>query len=177
MSFSATQLSDAGAALSTGVQGAYGSVQSGSNKAAQRGKKASTGLSTAATIASTAAVATSIFAASAAANAVPIAGQFVSAGLAIAGLLTKIFAGRRQAKKEKAFEARQDALGQASEAIKGGAPGAPARGVGMGAAQGPIGTTAPVAPPAKPSFNTWNGGVAPSMQPTQVAINSAIGLQ
>lgn len=118
----------------------------------------------------------SLFTASAAANAIPVAGQFASAGLAIAGLLVKVFGGKRKAKKRrKAAEirGRQDkASAAAASSMQSSGAG------GMGLAQGAQSqiSTAPVAPAVQPAFSSYGGGTAPSVQPTQQAINGSIGI-
>jgi len=121
-----------------------------------------------------------LFAAATAVNAIPIAGQFAAAGLAIAGLFTKLFAGKRQAKKEKKRQAERDRLAKLGslQAEKGAAVGAPAIVGGAGAQGGqPISATmAPSAPDAT-SFQTWGGGNEPTVvSPAQQAVNNKIGL-
>ena len=115
----------------------------------------------------------SLFAASSAANAIPVAGQFVSAGLAIAGLFTKLFAGKRKKKKEAGQQEQQDRLDKAASATQVQATGG--GGPGLGNAQGPVGATAPIQPPSVPSFSSWGGGSAPSVQPTQQVLNNKLG--
>lgn len=119
----------------------------------------------------------SLFTASAAANAIPVAGQFVSAGLAIAGLFTKIFAGRRKKKKEAARKKQQEDKQRASGAIKAGVQADSAGGLGQ--AQGPqsIAGTAPLQAPATPTFSTYGGGTAPSIQPAQQVLQSSLGFK
>lgn len=117
----------------------------------------------------------SIFATAAAANAIPVAGQFVSAGLAIAGMFIKIFAGRKQKKQAEAKakdEARRDQT-KAAFTPQANGPG----GVGVSSGQGPAQGTAPVAAPNTTSFSGWGGGTNPSVQPAQQAINNSIGLR
>lgn len=115
-----------------------------------------------------------LFTAASAANAVPVFGQFASAGLAIAGLFVKMFGGKKQAKKAKkkaAQEGREaDALAKQKMA-PGGNPGA-------AQAQQPVGTTAPVAPPHQSSFTAWGGGSQPNVNqdPTQQALNNKMGV-
>lgn len=116
----------------------------------------------------------SLFTASAAANAIPVAGQFVSAGLAIAGLFTKIFGGRRRRKKEAAAareRQRQDQVKAAFQPTQGGHGGGEMKSSGLG----PVGVTAPVQGPATQSFQSWGGGSAPSVQ--QDVLTSAIGMK
>lgn len=122
----------------------------------------------------TGAVASSIFTAAAASNAIPIAGQFAAAGLALAGLLTKIFVGRKQKKKKEAAEAEEKRMDQmkTSFTAQGGGGG----GIGLSGGQSQQ-STAPVARPQAPSFSSWGGGSAPSMQPSQQALNNSIGLK
>lgn len=115
----------------------------------------------------------SLFTAASAANAIPVAGQFVSAGLAIAGLFTKIFGGRRQAKKEAARKAREARVDTAKAATVGQADA----GGGMGQLGSGTITTAPVQAPQAPAFNSYGGGSAPTIQPVQQALNSSIGLK
>ena len=80
--------------------------------------------------------ASSLFTASSAANAIPVAGQFVSAGLAIAGLFTKIFAGKRKEKKERAGREHRERLDKAKAlSEKGDMAGAAAV---IGAIQGAV---------------------------------------
>lgn len=122
-------------------------------------------------------VAQSLFAASAAANAIPVAGQFVSAGLAIAGLFTKLFAGKRKRKREEREAARKKQLATASNAIKAGAQADISGGIGQGSGRGPAGTTAPLQGPAVPAFSSYGGGPAPSIQPAQQVINSSLGFK
>ena len=115
--------------------------------------------------------ANALFTASTAANAIPVAGQFVSAGLAIAGLFTKIFAGRKKAKQEAARAAEQAKTANAAKQFK---PMQQA-GAGVGLAPNePAGKTAPVYQPDQASFATWGGGQPPTVQ--QQAINHSIGM-
>jgi len=144
-----------------------------SQSAVDRGNKASTGLSVGASVASTAGLATSIFASAAASNAIPVAGQFISAGLALAGLLTKIFVGKKQKKEEARRKKQEERLDKAASATQVQATGG--GGPGLGNAQGPVGATAPVQPPSVPSFSSWGGGSAPSVQPTQQVLNNKLG--
>jgi hypothetical protein len=123
-----------------------------------------------------AAIATqSLFTAASAANAIPVAGQFVSAGLAIAGLFVKMFAGKKKKKREEAARKQATKMSAASTAVKAGSQSGAAGGVGTGSGQGPVGATAPVSGPAAPSFSSWGGGSAPSVQPVQAAINNKLG--
>jgi hypothetical protein len=117
----------------------------------------------------------SVFAAAASANAIPVAGQFISAGLAIAGLLTKIFVGRKHKKKaaaKKKINDRQDKAAAATSAQS-------TQGGGMGLSQrgGSQMATAPVAPQIQPRFSSFGGGSAPSIQPTQQALNASLGIR
>lgn len=118
----------------------------------------------------------SLFSASAAVNAIPVAGQFASVGLAIAGLFTKIFGGRRKKKREEERQGQQARKASASTAIKATASQAGSGGVGVGGQQ-PVGATAPVSGPASPSFSSFGGGSAPSVQPTQQVLNNSIGIK
>ncbi|MHC4933176.1 MAG: hypothetical protein ACYTGV_13400 [Planctomycetota bacterium] len=116
-----------------------------------------------------------LFQASAAANAIPVAGQFVSAGLAIAGLFTKIFGGRRRRKRREAQERRNKAA-QESKAKQQGfmKPAAGGAAVGGRVNTGQAMGLAPVQAPQAASFSSWGGGTAPSVQPTQQALNNSI---
>lgn len=121
----------------------------------------------------------SLFTAASAANAIPVAGQFVSAGLAIAGLFTKIFAGRKKKKREEREAAQRKKTAQASDAVKAGTQSGGSAGVGTGqegAGAAVAGSVAPVSGPAAPSFSSWGGGSAPSVQPVQQALNNKIGV-
>jgi hypothetical protein len=118
----------------------------------------------------------SIFMAASAANAIPVAGQFVSAGLAIAGMFVKIFAGRKAKKAKEAKEKRTKALSTASDAVQATRSAGGGAGVGLGSGSDPVGSTAPVSGPATPSFSTWGGGTAPSIQPVQQALNNKTGI-
>jgi len=121
--------------------------------------------------------ATSLFTAASAANAIPVAGQFVSAGLAIAGLFVKIFAGKKKKRQEEARKKREEKLSRSSDAIKSATQSGGAGGVGTGQeGAGAVGTVAQVSGPAVPSFSSWGGGSAPSVQPAQAAINNKLGL-
>ena len=120
----------------------------------------------------------SLFSASAAANAIPVAGQFVSAGLAIAGLFVKIFAGRKKKKREEAKARQEKKMSEASTAVKAGTQSGGSGGVGTGDERSTAmaGQLAPVSGPAAQSFGSWGGGAAPSVQPTQQVINNKIGI-
>jgi hypothetical protein len=118
----------------------------------------------------------SLFTAASAANAIPVAGQFVSAGLAIAGMFVKIFAGKKKKKQEERAAKEKKSMSQASTAVKAGTQSGGSGGVGIGEGQGPVGTTAPVSGPAAPSFSSWGGGSAPAVQPVQQALNNKIGI-
>ena len=99
----------------------------------------------------------------------------VSAGLAIAGMFVKIFAGKKQKKREEARKAQEKKLSKASDAIKAGTQSDASGGVGIGEGKGPVGVSAPVSGPAVPSFSSWGGGSSPSVQPVQAAINNKLG--
>jgi hypothetical protein len=119
----------------------------------------------------------SLFTAASAANAIPVAGQFVSAGLAIAGMFVKIFGGRKAKKRAEAKRKKELKLGAAKSAISSGVQQTGAsKGMGQGQANAPIGSTAPVDQPQNPSFSSWGGGSAPSVQPVQQALNNKLGL-
>jgi hypothetical protein len=118
----------------------------------------------------------SLFTAASAANAIPVAGQFVSAGLAIAGLFVKIFAGRKKKRREAREKAQREKMSKATTAIKAGTQSQGGGGVGIGEGKGPVGSTAPVSGPALPSFSSWGGGSAPSVQPVQQALNNKTGM-
>lgn len=122
----------------------------------------------------------SIFAAAASANAIPVAGQFVSAGLAIAGMFIKIFAGRKK-KKDAEKKRKQEAADQKLVNSMGekGQDSANSGTVGGAGAQGqqPISATARAAAPVTSSFQTWGGGNAPSVQPTQQVLNNQLGMK
>lgn len=113
-----------------------------------------------------------LFAASSAANAIPIAGQFVSAGLAIAGLFTKLFAGKKQRKKEEAARAAK-AKQAGIEQMGGNTPSAPATSSGQQAQQSIIPVTTNYNLPQTPSFQ-GGGGAEPTISPTQQALNNRI---
>ena len=117
----------------------------------------------------------SLFTASAAVNAIPVAGQFASAGLALAGVFTKIFGGRRRKRKEQERAEKQRKTDAAKAAASTQAQSAAAQGVGLSG--GPVGTTAPVSGPDVPSFSSYGGGQAPSVQPTQQALVNSIGFK
>jgi hypothetical protein len=117
----------------------------------------------------------SLFTAASAANAIPVAGQFVSAGLAIAGLFTKIFAGRKKKKREEARKAQEKKMSTATDAVKAGTQSGASGGIGTGSEGGAPGSVAPVSGPAAPSFSSWGGGSAPSVQPAQAALNNKLG--
>ena len=146
----------------------------GTRSSTQRGAVSNAALSTTSSVVATAATATSIFTAAAASNAIPIAGQFVAVGLALAGLFTKIFTAKKAKKKEMAAAKRKEALGDVASKVNPQAN----RSSGPGLApDSPVGTTAPVTPPQTPSYSTWGGGVSPSIQPTQAALNNSIGIK
>jgi len=118
----------------------------------------------------------SLFTAASAANAIPVAGQFVSAGLAIAGLFTKIFGGRRRKKaaekKRKAAELKETRR-QGYREVQG-PQSAGGGGVGQGNANGPLQGTSPVTAPLTSSFSSFGGGQAPTVQPTQQILNNTV---
>lgn len=115
----------------------------------------------------------SLFSASAAVNAIPVAGQFASAALAIAGMLTKIFAGKRKAKKRKGQEAESRKQAKAQEAVQPTFEGVSGTGLPQ-TADSQI-TTAPAVTPETPAFSSYGGGPAPSVQ--QQTISKAIGFK
>lgn len=103
-----------------------------------------------------------LFSASAAANAIPVAGQFASAGLAIVGGLVKAFGGRRRAKREEAKRQREAKLKQAavqppnvSDPLPGGVSQAP---------QSVQQQTAFAPNPEPPTFNQTAGAEQPTVQ-------------
>lgn len=113
----------------------------------------------------------SLFTAASAANAIPVAGQFVSAGLAIAGMFTKLFGGKKAKKEAARKEAEQGRQAQATQAItaQSGAVGG-----GSAAQQGTVqNTTAPPTVSSAPGFTSWGGGSAP---PVQQALNKYTGM-
>ena len=119
----------------------------------------------------------SLFTAASAANAIPVAGQFVSAGLAIAGLFTKIFGGRRRRKKAEEARRREQERLTEHNARKGAMHQGPSSGatVGSGAQPGQtISKTIQSSAPDSASFNTWGGGQAPSVH--QQVLNNKLGL-
>jgi hypothetical protein len=113
----------------------------------------------------------SLFSASAAVNAIPVAGQFASAGLAIAGLFTKLFGGRRKRKKEQAQREKQQREELAKRAAQTQVQATASSGVGLGS-EAPVGSTAPVSSPFSPSFSSYGGGAAPSVQ--QEVLNNTV---
>ena len=115
-----------------------------------------------------------LFTAASAANAIPVAGQFVSAGLAIAGLFTKLFAGKGKARRERRAAEQRKRTELAKQAAQSQVQATQGSGVGVGNPQGPVGATAPVQTPIAPSFSSYGGGAAP---PVQQALNSSIGLK
>ena len=131
----------------------------------RRGQIAGTAMESAASAAGTA---MSIFTAAAAANAIPVGGQIAAAGLAIAGLLTKIFVGRKMRKKEREKKAQESRDQKAQAAAKTQVQATRSAGIGL-AGDAPVGTTAPVKPPETPSFSTYGGGNAPTVQPTGIS--------
>lgn len=115
----------------------------------------------------------SLFSASAAANAIPVAGQFASAALAIAGMFTKIFAGKRKAKKREGQEAEARKQSKAQEAVQPTSEGVSGTGLPQ-TADSQI-TTTPAVTPETPAFSSYGGGPAPSVQ--QQTISKAIGFK
>jgi len=121
----------------------------------------------------------SLFTAASAANAIPVAGQFVSAGLAIAGMFVKIFAGRKKRKAEEAKRAREAADAKLVKSMnEKGQDSATSGTVGGAGSQGqPIAPTAQAAAPVTSSFQSWGGGSAPTVQPTQQVLNNQLGMK
>jgi hypothetical protein len=116
----------------------------------------------------------SLFQASAVANAIPVAGQFAAAGLAIAGLFTKIFGGRRRAKKEAGERQEQQRQDKAKQSF-GAAPAVGGQVAGQGQVQQTAQqVTAPVEAGQTPAFSSYGGGSAP---PVQQALNNYTGLK
>lgn len=117
-------------------------------------------------VGTTAAAVTGIFAAAGAANAVPIAGQVAAGVLALGGVLTKIFMGKKQARERRRLEAEtrrkdaniRDVRPQPTEnlAVQGGVP-----------TDQRLQVTAPVQPPQAPVLQYNDGGQQPTMQPPQ----------
>lgn len=121
-----------------------------------------------------------LFTAASAANAIPVAGQFASMGLAIAGLFTKLFAGKRKEKRGRAARQQETRSNQSAEILKGAG-----RAAGAAATSGtstgripdsPVGATAPVAPTPQPSYSGWDARKQPTLEPTQQAVKSSIGI-
>jgi hypothetical protein len=133
------------------------------SSAQRRGNIANTAMGSAGT---TAGVVTGIFAAAGAANAVPVAGQVAAAALALAGILTKVFVGRKQAREQRRKEAetrrvesnRQDVSPQPTQSlnVQGGVQ-----------AQQSIQQTAPVQEPFTPTLQYNDGGQQPTIQQPQ----------
>ena len=119
--------------------------------ASRKGAIASQAISGAGSGVATGTALAGVFSAAAAANAVPVAGQIASAGLAVAGLLTKIFVGRRQAKKEAAREKEAGIRAEVGESFQAQAPTGPS----MGQSQGSIQPTINVQPPPQPGYEAW----------------------
>lgn len=119
----------------------------------------------------------SLFTAAAAANVVPVFGQFASAGLAIAGLLTKIFAGKKKKKQERAATAKRVKTEAASRAVQQGAQSDTRGSIGQSSGQGPQQIAAPVGMPGVPGFSGYGGNQSPSVQPTQQVLHSSIGMK
>lgn len=114
--------------------------------------------------AGTATAVTGIMAAAGAANAVPVAGQAAAAALALAGILTKVFVGKRQAKRQQA----QEAAMRRQEANKRDVKPQPTQNLAVqGGAQTDqqIQTTAPVQAPQAPTLQYNDGGQQPTIQP------------
>lgn len=114
----------------------------------------------------------SLFTAASAANAIPVAGQFASAGLAIAGLFTKLFGGRRRAKRQERKRQQEKRTNLAQEAAQTQVQATRSANVGQ-QTQGPVGATAPVQTSEAPAFSTYGGGSAPPIQ--QRVLNNSIG--
>lgn len=98
--------------------------------------------------------ATGIAAAAGAANAVPIAGQIASAGLALGALFTRVFAGRRRRRREEARR-RRVAQGNLERQnfmqAQGGVQQVGVGTVGSMSSQGPLAQTVQVQQPQSPS--------------------------
>jgi hypothetical protein len=113
--------------------------------------------------AASASIITGVFAAAAAANAVPVAGQIASAAIALGGLLAKIFVGRKQKKREAARRKREAQKATARARVQ---PKAVTQLATLGGAQ-PQQSIQPARTAAVPQVNapsTSFGGVGP--QPT-----------
>lgn len=122
-----------------------------------------------------------LFTAASAANAIPVAGQFASMGLALAGMFTKMFAGKRKEKRGRAAKQEKKRTGQSQDILQGAgrAAGAAAGGSGTIGGRVPdqaIGNTAPVAPVPQPSYSGWDARKQPSLEPTEQAVKSSIGM-
>ena len=116
----------------------------------------------------------SLFTAASAANAIPVAGQFVSAGLAIAGLFTKIFGGRRRKKKAEEAAAAQARTDENKKNFRV-APSGGGQTSGVVQAQQSIQpVTQPVTNAATPAFSSYGGGSAP---PVQQTLNQYTGIK
>ena len=118
-----------------------------------------------------------LFTAASAVNAIPVFGQFASAGLAIAGLFTKIFGGRKRRKRE-AEKRKRDELSMAAKSkqqgfSKGAGAGGAQVGGGVNMGQG-LGANAPVTAPQSASFNYNGGGATSTVQPTQQVISNSV---
>lgn len=146
-------------------------------QAAKSSKIVNTTLSTAAT---TAGAVTGIFAAAAGLNAVPVAGQIVGAALALAGILTKIFMGKRQKKKREAAEKRQTERDrQSTEFTQQREVGANSGLQAQAEGESLVGKTAPVTQPDAPSYGNWGVDRIAAVQttsPAQQAVNNSIGI-
>jgi len=84
----------------------------------ERRRKAVSGTSKALNAATTG-VSTGLFIAAASSNAVPVAGQVAAGVLALAGALTKVFAGKRMAKREQQANLGIQARQQNQQFIQG----------------------------------------------------------
>ncbi len=113
-----------------------------------------------------------IFTAAAAANAIPVAGQFISAGLALAGMFIKIFAGRKAKKKAEKRAKESSHRDKIEGTVSDNVPKAPSAG---GVPQQSIlpGATVQAQAPSTPMFQ-GGGGTEPSTV-TQQALNNRLG--
>jgi hypothetical protein len=150
------------------------------SRTAEQSVRANKATSTALSAAGTAAGAvTGIFAAAAGLNAVPVAGQIVGAALALAGLLTKIFIGRKQKKKREAQERRDKEDSRQQRSFdEGRQVGGDKGNVATQGGNELIGKTAPVNEPNAPSYGNWGVDrlATPQDNPSQAALNSSLGL-
>lgn len=113
-----------------------------------------------------------IFAASAAVNAIPIAGQFASAGLAIAGLMVKLFAGKKQRKKEEARRAAEADRTKQETVVGNQAAPQSIQGGGLQATSA-LPSTTNFQAQSTPMFK-GGGGTEPTIAPTQQALNNRL---